>query len=241
MSKRNIALIVVDAQEDFCPPNGSLAVPGGREIAPTINSLLALPFARKIATKDHHPPDHISFACNHGPSAKAFETYISIANPGNPSEIYESLLWPVHCVANTPGNELIPELDLSRVDKVIVKGTDPRVEMYSAFQSPLKNPPLPTAVSELAGDLRDADITDVVVVGLAGDYCVKFTALDSVSQGWPTFVVEDGTRSVGGADGWQDTRRELQEHGVHVVDLDWVKQNLFSSAYAFQPAVVHNK
>ena len=203
--------------------NGSLAVPDGRAIIPAVNKLLSLPFALKLATKDHHPPDHVSFASNH-PSAKPFETVIAIVNPNNPTERYESLLWPDHCVIGTPGNELIPDLDLDRVDKVILKGTDPRVEMYSAFQSPLKNPPLPSAVSELADDLNGAGITDVVVVGLAGDVCVKCTAIDSCDLGWPTFVVEEGVRSVGGDVGWGETRVELEKNGVRIVSLDWVKK-----------------
>ncbi|KAI0775373.1 Isochorismatase-like protein [Irpex lacteus] len=191
MTERKIALIVVDVQEDFCPPNGSLAVPDGRAIVPIINELLSLPFSLKIATKDHHPPNHISFASNHGPSARPFETYATITNPANPSETYESRLWPDHCVI----------------------GTDPRVETYSAFRSPLKNPPLISAVSELAADLTAAAITDVLVVGLAGDYCVKCTALDSADQGWQTYIAGDGVRSVGGDKGWLESKQELGRRG----------------------------
>lgn len=138
-------------------------------------------------------------------------------NPANPAETYETRLWPDHCVVGTPGNELVSELDRAPFDYVALKGRDPRVEMYSAFRSPLRDPPLAGAVSELAARLTAAGITDVFVVGLAGDYCVKNTALDSASLGWRTYVIEEGTRCVGGKDGWAETVEEMQAKGVRVV------------------------
>ena len=96
--------------------------------------------------------------------------------------------------------------------------------MYSAFKSPLRDPPLLTAVSEMSGLLGDHKITDVVVVGLAGDYCVKFSAIDSVEGGWKTYVVEEGTRCVGGVSGWGDSKKDLEDKGVQIVNLDWVKK-----------------
>ncbi|KAI0375885.1 Isochorismatase hydrolase [Pilatotrama ljubarskyi] len=222
------ALLVVDVQEDFCPPNGSLAVPGGREILPVINELLQLPFALKIATKDHHPRDHVSFASNH-PGAAPFVSSCTIVNPANPAETYETRLWPEHCVVGTPGNELVPELDAARIDAVVHKGTDPRVEMYSAFRSPLHDPPLATAVSDLEVRLRAAGITDVFIVGLAGDYCVKNSALDSADLGWRTYIVEEAVRSVGVAEAWAQTVAELEPFGVRIVkaggeEVGWVRE-----------------
>ncbi|TFK94198.1 isochorismatase family hydrolase [Polyporus arcularius HHB13444] len=213
------ALILVDVQEDFCPPNGSLAVPGGRDIVPVLNDLLKLPFVLKIATKDHHPPDHVSFASNH-PGATAFASTTTIVNPANPAETYETQLWPAHCVVGTPGNELLPELDHARVDAVVLKGTDPRVEMYSAFRSPLRDPPLAGAVSDLEERLRAAQVSDVFVVGLAGDFCVVNSALDAAQLGFSTYVVEEGTRCVGGAEAWAKTRSLLEEKGVKVIHAD---------------------
>ncbi|KAJ3481371.1 hypothetical protein NLI96_g7701 [Meripilus lineatus] len=221
--KPRLALLIVDVQEDFCPPNGSLPVPDGRAIIPTINDLLSLPFTLKLATKDHHPQNHTSFASNH-PGLKPFESFITIVNPNNPSETYESRLWPDHCIQGTPGNALIPELDLPKVDKIVLKGCDPRVEMYSAFKSPLRDPPLLTAVSELSSLLEDHKITDVVVVGLAGDYCVKASAIDSAEGGWKTYVVDEATRCVGGDVAWEESKKEFNERGVNVVNLEWVKK-----------------
>ncbi|KAI9068498.1 Isochorismatase hydrolase [Trametes sanguinea] len=221
------ALIVVDMQEDFCPPDGSLAVSGGRDIVPLINELLQLPFVLKIATKDHHPQEHVSFASNH-PGATPFASSCTVINPANPAETYETRLWPDHCVIGTPGNALVPSLDTARLDAVVHKGTDPRVEMYSAFRAPLRDPPLPSAVSDLEARLRAAHATAVFVVGLAGDYCVKCTALDSAELGWRTYVVEDAVRSVGGDAAWKETVSEFETAGVEVVraggeEVGWVR------------------
>ncbi|KAK1757804.1 Pyrazinamidase/nicotinamidase [Echria macrotheca] len=211
------ALIVVDMQEDFCPPSGSLAVKDARTITPLLNTLLSLPtFALRIGTKDWHPQSHISFASNH-PGAQPFTSFATITNPYNPSESYRTRLWPDHCVQDTPGAELIPELDVRSLDRIIEKGTDPRVEMYSAFYDPLKAPRV--SDSGLAGVLRDAGITHVYVVGLAGDYCVRSTAADAVAEGFVTYVIEEGTKAVD-AEGWQACCKEIVDSGVLVVSKD---------------------
>ena len=199
--------------------NGSLAVPEGRDIVPVLNDLLKLPFILKIATKDHHPADHVSFAANH-PGATPFVSTTTITNPTNPQETYETQLWPMHCVVGTPGNALLPELDHARIDAVVLKGTDPRVEMYSAFRSPLRAPPLASAVSDLEARLRAAEVSDVFVGGLAGDFCVLNTALDAAELGFATYVVEEGQRCVGGPEGWAKTRALLEEKGVRVIHKD---------------------
>ncbi|CCL98580.1 uncharacterized protein FIBRA_00581 [Fibroporia radiculosa] len=221
------ALLIIDVQEDFCPPHGALAVPDGRAVVPVANALLALPFVYKIATKDHHPPGHVSFASSHA-GAAPFASSTTIANPANAAETYETRLWPEHCVAGTPGNALARELDAARVEHVVLKGLDPRVEMYSAFRSPLRDPPLPSATSELAYILRARGVTDVFVVGLAGDYCVFWSASDCAEDGWRTYVVEEGVRSVGGQEGWEKAKRELEGKGVRIVsadgeEIEWVR------------------
>jgi nicotinamidase/pyrazinamidase len=105
------ALIIVDFQRDFTPPDGALAVPHGDEIAPRLNQLAADPrFAAVIATRDWHPPDHGSFAAQGGP-------------------------WPVHCVKDSDGARLHPALEVDRVDAIIDKGQRPDSDGYSAFES----------------------------------------------------------------------------------------------------------
>lgn len=211
------ALIVVDFQEDFCPPTGSLAVSGGRDIATTVNELLSLSsFAVRIATQDWHPEDHISFAANH-PGKNPFVDSVTVVNPYNPAESYDTRLWPVHCVQASRGAELVPELDVDKVDRVVQKGQDPRVEMYSAFYDPFKNPRV--SDSGLVGLLKDKKVTHVYVVGLAFDYCVRSTAADAAAEGFVTYVVEEGTRAVDAA-AWAECVKGLQKDGVKVVSSD---------------------
>ncbi|GJD03258.1 isochorismatase [Colletotrichum higginsianum] len=210
------ALIVVDFQEDFCPPHGSLAVANGRDIHPVVNSMLRLPFATKIATKDWHPPDHVSFASNHE-GKQPFVDTVDIVNPRNGAETFRTRMWPVHCVQGTPGAALVPELDASAVDTVLEKGQNRNVEMYSAFYDPFQSPRV--SDTGLAETLRDKGITDVYVVGLAGDYCVKWTALDANKEGFRTFIVEEGTRPVD-AERWDECKSELEASGVRIVSVE---------------------
>jgi nicotinamidase-related amidase len=196
--------------------NGALAVSQGRDVIPVVNALLRLrAFVTRIATKDWHPGDHISFAANHQ-GKQPFADSCTVVNPHNPEESYETRLWPVHCVQRTPGAELVPELETGLVDKVIQKGTDARVEMYSAFYDPFTKPRM--SDSGLVGELREKGVTDVYVVGLAADYCVKNTALDAAAEGFRTFVVEEGTRAVN-AGSWDQCRGEIEEKGVRVVSV----------------------
>lgn len=188
----------------------------GRDIIPTINHLLSLPFALKVATKDWHPANHISFASNHA-SKKPFSDSITIVNPKNGDETYESQLWPVHCVQGTPGAELLTELDLARIDVVVEKGTVKEVEMYSAFYDPLRAPRC--SDSGLAALLKERRITHCFVVGLAADYCVRATALDAKSEGFETYIVEEGTRAVD-AGAWTACKGQIENLGVKVVRQD---------------------
>ena len=198
---------------------------------PIVNDLLKLPFVLKVATKDHHPRDHISFASNHE-GKQPFTSFATIRNPNNPNEAYESRLWPDHCIVGTVGNELVKELDVGKVDLVVHKGTDPRVEMYSAFKPPLADPPLKESESELENVLKEKGVTDVYFVGLAGDYCVRFSAIDCAKAkdaGWNTYVIEEGIRCVDPGVGWEEARAEMSDAGVKVVSVkDTVVQRISS-------------
>jgi nicotinamidase-related amidase len=123
----------------------------------------------------------------------------------------------VHCVQDTPGAALVPELDTAQLHHIIEKGTDPRVEMYSAFYPPLQNPRI--ADSGLAGLLREAGTTHVYVVGLAGDYCVRSTAEDAAREGFVAYVIEEGTKCVDPGL-WEEVKKEMAEKGVQVVSVD---------------------
>jgi nicotinamidase/pyrazinamidase len=167
------ALLIVDFQNDFTP-GGALAVAHGDEIAERLNALAASgDYELVVATRDWHPPDHGSFAAQGGP-------------------------WPVHCVADSPGAQLHPALDASRVDVIVDKGRDAGTEGYSGFEG-----------TDLARVLHDRGITQVTVVGLATDYCVKNTALDALREGFQVTVDTTAVRGVEVAPG--DSERALAE------------------------------
>lgn len=116
----------------------------------------------------------------------------------------------------TKGAELLPELDVSKIDQIIEKGQDKRVEVYSAFADPFKTP---CARSNLAKTLNDAQITDVYVVGLAADYCVKFTALDAQKEGFKTWVVGDATKAVDPSS-LDELQRDYERVGITIIQMD---------------------
>lgn len=210
-------MILVDVQEDFCEPNGALAVKGGRALAPVWNQLLSSDkFEIKVATHDWHPADHISFASQHK-DAQPFTSEHTIQNPENSTESFTTTLWPDHCIADTHGAKLIPELEQQHLTNRIFKGQDKRVECYSAFGPPFRSPGM--AGSNLDSILKQGGVTDVWVVGLAYDYCVKHTAIDAAGLGYRTFVLEGATKSVDpGEESIRKVRRELGSAGVAVVE-----------------------
>ncbi|KAK3191857.1 NAD(+) salvage pathway protein [Lecanicillium sp. MT-2017a] len=212
MAPFKAALIVVDFQEDFCPPNGSLAVQDGRTIAPKINTLLSLPFSLRIATRDWHPEHHISFASSHESKAPFTSTH-TITDPATGAS-YTTTLWPDHCVADTAGAQLVPELDAAAVQLVVDKGKVQDREMYSAFYDPFRHED-----SGLASMLWVNGVTHVYVVGLAFDYCVKATAEHAAEEGYTTYVVGDATKAVF-PDKWEDTVKELEAKGVTMITSD---------------------
>lgn len=146
--------------------------------------------------------------------------------PGKENETKPQQLWPVHCVAGTKGASLIHELDTSRIDLFVKKGMDVRVEMYSAFADAFGNLDASSVVGSLLSsssvdvDLKDVlrgkGVRDVFVVGLAADYCVKWTAVDAAKAGFRSFVVEEGTRCVVPS-GWEGIKQELRDAGVSVI------------------------
>lgn len=186
---RTTALVVVDVQNDFADPEGGLYVRGGEQVVPVVNDAVARARAAGapvVYTQDWHPRDTPHFAKDGG-------------------------TWPVHCVQDTWGAELHPDL-LVR-GEVVRKGVHGE-DGYSGFtvRDPLTGDTTPTP---LAGMLREAGATDLVVLGLATDYCVRATALDGRALGWPVSVPWAGVRAVELAPGdGERTRRELEEAGV---------------------------
>lgn len=185
-----------------------------------MNNLLSLPFAVKVATKDSHPIDHISFAPNHDPpNNKPYESFATMPNPSDSADTKQTRLWPVHCVQDTPGAEIIPEIDVDKFDAVVRKGQDRRVEMYSGFADAFGG--RLGASLDLAALLRGKRISHVYVVGVAGDCCVKATAIHAQKEGFKTYVIEEGVKSVDPTEqGWGEAVREMEEGGVSVVGVE---------------------
>jgi len=175
------ALILVDIQNDFCT-GGALAVPQGETIVPVANRLMSLVDV-VVATQDWHPVEHGSFAVNH-PDRKPFE----LAELGGLPQV----LWPAHCVQWTGGALFHPELDTRRIARVFPKGTDPGIDSYSGFFDNGRR-----KATGLGDWLTAQRVTEVLICGLATDYCVKATAIDAAGLGFRTTLVEDACRGVG--------------------------------------------
>lgn len=196
------ALILVDLQNDFVP-GGALPVPEGDVVVEPANRLQPL-FDLVVATQDWHPPDHGSFAANY-----------SGKQPGDVIDLkgLPQILWPVHCVQNTHGAALLEGLHKDRIDRVFQKGTDPGLDSYSGFFD--NGHRKSTGLGEY---LKERGVDEVYILGLATDYCVKFTALDARRLGFRTFLVEDACRGVELHPGdVQRAIQEMQAAGVTVV------------------------
>lgn len=174
------ALIVVDVQNDFCP-GGSLAVAQGDEVVPVIN-MLGRRFSTIVLTQDWHPAGHSSFATSH-PGKKPFEL---IEMPYGPQ-----VLWPDHCIQGTKGAEFRADLDLAKAQTIIRKGYRPQIDSYSGFLEADRKTP-----TGLGGYLKERGVTRAVVVGLATDFCVSWTAQDAARAGLQTLVVEEACRAI---------------------------------------------
>ena len=174
------ALILVDLQVDFMP-TGMLPVAEADRVIPIANRLMPL-YGTVVATQDWHPADHGSFAANH-PWRK----------PGQVIDLHglPQVLWPIHCVQNTWGAEFVEELRRDGITEVFQKGTDPTIDSYSGFYDNGHR-----KSTGLAEWLRERGIEEVHVLGVATDYCVKFTVLDALKEGFTTVLIEDACRGV---------------------------------------------
>ena len=187
------ALILVDLQNDFLP-GGALAVPGGNEVIPIVNRVMNQ-FSLVVATQDWHPADHQSFANQHSESAI-----------GDVIELdgLQQVLWPDHCVQESNGADFAANLNQQGISRVFQKGTDRTVDSYSGFFDNGQR-----HSTGLGDFLADHGVQDVFVMGLATDYCVKCTALDSAKLGFATTLILAGCRAVELNPG--DTERAIDE------------------------------
>ena len=194
------ALIIVDIQNDFVT-GGALEVPDAEEVIPVINAINSK-FDLVVATQDWHPVNHKSFASNHS-GTKPFDV-ISLNG-------LEQVLWPDHCVQGTRGAQFHPDLEMNRVEAIFRKGMDPEIDSYSGFYDNGHR-----KSTGLAGYLRERHVKTVYVCGLAGDYCVFFTARDALKSGFEAFLIEDASRAIN-KDGFEKAKHELLSTGGGVI------------------------
>lgn len=202
------ALIFVDPQNDFLP-GGALAVTDGDQIIPVANRLLAERgrlFDFVVATQDWHPAGHESFASSH-----------KNQNIGSVIDLHglQQIMWPDHCVQGSNGAAFSENLMIHKIDGIFRKGTHRAVDSYSGFFDNARR-----GDTGLNTWLKDHDVTDLTIMGLATDYCVKFTVLDALSLGFQVAVVADGCRAVNLAQG-DETRafNDMRDAGAEVVML----------------------
>ncbi len=174
------ALLIVDIQNDFLP-GGPLGVPNGDDIIPVVNKLQKY-FRLVVATQDWHPEGHGSFASSHEGKEPMEKTTL---------EGIEQILWPDHCVQESPGAEFPKTLDQKPIEAIFRKGLEENIDSYSGFYDNGKK-----KSTGLADYLRGKGVKEIYVTGLAADVCVAFTLFDALQEGFETRLVEDATRPI---------------------------------------------
>lgn len=195
------ALLIVDVQNDFCP-GGALGVKGGDEIIPIINKLSSS-FEEVILTQDWHPENHSSFA--------------SVYEEKQPYETIEmeygtQVLWPDHCVQGTTGAAFHPALSTNKAQLIIRKGFRKGIDSYSAFFENDQE-----TVTGLSGYLKNRGIDQLFVCGLATDFCVKWSVLDGISEGFEVAIIEDAVAGIDLNDSVEQAWQEMTQAGVNKV------------------------
>lgn len=194
------ALIIVDVQNDFLE-GGSLAVPHGNEIIPIINKIQR-EYDLVIATQDWHPVNHQSFASEH-PDRKEFDVIELVG--------LQQVLWPKHCVQGTFGAEFHKDLNTDLIEVIFRKGMNIEIDSYSGFYDNEKR-----KNTGMAGFLKDRNVTEVTVCGLAADFCVYYTAKDAIDLGFKTNILLDATKPID-SNNWILIQSELKDRGCNLL------------------------
>lgn len=195
------ALVIVDVQNDFCR-GGALAVPYGDQVIAPINKMMPL-FDCVVQTQDWHPDDHLSFASNHDQK----EAYGTVE-----MKYGEQVLWPDHCVQGNHGAEFHPELNTTPSQLIVRKGFRQEIDSYSAF---FENDH--ETVTGLHGYLKSRGVDELVITGLATDFCVKWTALDAVKLGYKTILIKDAVRGIDLDDSVAKAFQEMKNAGIQIL------------------------
>ena len=195
------ALLVIDVQNDFCLA-GALEVSGGNEIIPYINEEMAK-YDCVVLTQDWHPKGHSSFATSH--------------EGKNPLELIkmpygDQVLWPDHCVQGSKGAEFHPELNIAQANAIIRKGSNPRIDSYSAFFENDRQTP-----TGLDGFFKSLEIEKINLVGLATDFCVNYSAQDAANLGYKVSVLEKMCRAIDLNGSLAAAKSEMQDCGVEFI------------------------
>lgn len=203
------ALLLVDLQNDFFP-GGALAVPKADQLFPLANDIQDY-FQLIVATRDYHPANHQSFASRH-PEKHVYDVI-------DLNGILQ-VLWPNHCVQNTPGSEFHPFLKTDRIDHIVYKGTDPEIDSYSCFfdNAHRKN-------TGLHAYLQSKNVNTIYIMGLATDYCVQYSVLDARQLGYPTSVIIDGCFGIDKNPGdIEKAIQAMQQAGASIITSESIKK-----------------
>ena len=197
-------LIVVDVQNDFCS-GGALAVPDGEKVVPAINRI-AQKFQNVVLTQDWHPRDHVSFASNHANKRPYDKIKLAYGS---------QVLWPDHCVQDTPGADFHKSLHVAHASLVLRKGFHRDIDSYSAlYENDHKTP------TGLLGYLRERELKTVFVAGLAFDFCVRYSAVDARKAGFEVAVIEDACRGIDIDGSMVAAHRGLKSLGISIVNIE---------------------
>ena len=197
-------LIVVDVQNDFCT-GGALAVPGGEKVVPAINRI-AERFENVVLTQDWHPEDHVSFASNHL-NKRPYDAINLSYGP--------QVLWPGHCVQGSAGAEFHDALQTARASLVLRKGMHRNIDSYSAFYENDHK-----TSTGLAGYLRERELKTLFFVGLAFDFCVRFSAEDARKAGFDAVVIEEACRGIDLDGSVAATHHSLKSLGIPIIGIE---------------------
>ncbi len=196
------ALIIIDVQNDFCP-GGALAVPDGDAILARINHLQQ-GFDQIVLTQDWHPAGHKSFASSHQGKAP----YDQVTMPYG-----DQILWPDHCVQGSEGAAFHRDLDTDRASLILRKGTNPAIDSYSAFFENDHHTP-----TGLEGYLRECGVDTVKLVGLATDFCVRYSAVDAAKLGFNVSVDLTACRAIDMDGSLASALQDMRDHGVQILN-----------------------
>lgn len=200
------ALLLVDLQNDFFL-NGALAVQEAEQVLPVANGLM-LRFPLVIASQDWHPKDHQSFANFHK---------LRVGEIINLHGI-KQVLWPTHCIQNTDGAAFHPQLNIPAIQHVVRKGTNPKLDSYSAFFE--NDQKTETGLTQY---LIHRQVETLFILGLATDYCVKYSVLDARALGFEVHLVVDGCRAVNlHPTDEQEALKAMKQAGAKLINSDAV-------------------